>query len=146
MEIDYKTLKNFCSELVKDKQSITNLDDLIRSFFKIQPIFISDDGVKYYEGEDMVWHVNNLENNDRIVTNPTFIGQTPVKYAININSDKFFSTSKAAMNYIKCNMKCLSFNDVWNMTNNKSTNETYIVLGKNTLTNFVKKQINILYK
>ena len=104
-------------------------------------IFITEDGVRYYKDSDLVWNTHNLEGNSpAILSNPSFMCQTEVKYAKNIDR-KFFSTKTAAENYRKCHIKCLSFNDVWNLSLNKSSDNNHVVIGKSDLQKLVKERM-----
>lgn len=55
--------------------------------------------------------------------------------------NKYFSTKEAADNYVKCNAKTLSFNDVWNLSSNKSSDNAYVVISKNDLNKIVKEKL-----
>ena len=105
------------------------------------PLLITEDGVKYFNDNDLVWDTHNFESNDPAISvNPYFLEQTEVKYARNIGR-KFFSTKSAAENYRKCHIRCLSFNDVWNISTNKDSNNCYVIIGKSDLTQLVKERM-----
>lgn len=111
---------------------------------KDEPIFKTADGVEYFNGNDLVWDTHNFEGNSpAIFSNPNFLCQTEVKYAKNIDR-KFFSTKVAAENYRKNHIRCLSFNDVWNISTNKDSNNCYVIIGKSDLQKLVKERMSKL--
>jgi hypothetical protein len=94
-----------------------------------QPLFTTEDGVNIYEG-------------DRAYTiDPGYkIGYSgKLKYK---PIQTVFSTKEAAENYIICNKPCLSFNDAWNISNNKSSDNHYVIIDKRKLKELVKSKIN----
>lgn len=110
----------------------------------VTPLLVTEDGVPYYDDNDLVWDTHDYEGNSKaIYSNPNFLEQTEVKYAKNIPR-KFFSTKEAAENYRKCYFKCLSYNDVWNMNDNKSSDNNFIAISKQELTKTVNDKINKL--
>ena len=75
-----------------------------------QPIFITEDGVDIFEGDNYYFVNTNLDFK-------AYAG-TIMKGMTATNPDtKKFSTKKAAENYIKMNKPCLSLNDVLSITN-----------------------------
>jgi hypothetical protein len=94
-----------------------------------QPLFTTEDGVDIYSG-DCFYHV---DKEFRISQNHGFSGISEKIFA--------FSTKKAAKNYITCNKPCLSFNDVWNISNNKSSDNNYVIIDKRKLKEFVKSKL-----
>lgn len=113
---------------------------------KENPIFTTEDGVKYYNKEDLVWDIHDFDKNGPAArVNPSFLDQTEVKYAMTLSKDrKFFSTQKAAENYRACHIKCLSFNDVWNMTCDKDENKNYTIINKKDLIFRVRNCLKIM--
>jgi len=53
----------------------------------------------------------------------------------------FFSTKEAAENFIICNKPCLSFNDIWNISDNKSSDNNYVVVSKKELKQLAKSKL-----
>lgn len=95
-------------------------------------LFTTEDGVDVKHFDDC-WCVRDNCN-------------TPIKWTRVIKTgmkkdEKYFSTKAAADNYIKCNEKLLSFNDVWNLSKNKSTDNAYVVISKSDLTKIVKEKL-----
>ena len=56
---------------------------------------------------------------------------------------KRFSTKEKAEKYILLNKPCLSFNDVWNIGDSKSSDNDYIVISKKQLKELVKAKIDL---
>lgn len=132
-------------EKEQPKKTIEDFGKFIIEILKMKH-FITEDGVLLFNDDDLVWYTHDFESNSHaILLNPYFLEQTPVKYAKQLTKDrKFFSTKKAAENYRKCHIKCISFNDVWNLSNNKSSDNNYIVISKSDLTKLVKERMSRL--
>ncbi len=85
-------------------------------------LFITADGKEIREGDSYVY-----------VFNYNIVGTRAFKSNYLKLDNYYFSTRKAAENYIVCNRPCLSFNDVWNISNNKSSDNHYVVIDKREL-------------
>ena len=100
-------------------------------------LFTTEDGVDIANVNDTVWKVGKTDfsieqsNACHVKNNTTYIQQGFL----------VFSTEKAAKNHIKCNAKLLSFNDVWNLSDNKSTDKAYVVIKKDDLTKAVNQKL-----
>lgn len=95
-------------------------------------LFITEDGIEVREGDKYFYVDEQCEifvSHKAISTS----GQDPIL--------KYFSTEKAALNYIKYNKPVLSYNDIWNSTTNKSSDTLYIVISKKQLTDLVKSKL-----
>lgn len=110
-------------------------------------LFTTEDGVSIKEGDNywFIWVKGKHLPNYQTLYHPYF-----VENAAKLDSDeywsknaKFFSTKKAAENYIVCNKPCLSFNDVWNIGDNKSSDNNYIIISKKQLKELVKAKIDL---
>ncbi len=99
---------------------------------KLQPLFTTEDGVDVYEG-DRVWYFNKEYKLWNSNADP--------KYHNGKKDFIYFSTREAAENYIISNKPCLSFNDVWNISNNKDTDTHYMVVDKRKLKELVKSKL-----
>lgn len=142
LEIEYSKLKSLLHAATGNvKDFVMNEDEFINNYLGVPPLLITEDGVAYYNDDEKVWDTNDFEiNSEAARVNPFFLTQTEVRYAKNIKR-KFFSTEKAARNYMKCHMKLLSFNDVWNLSSNKSSDNNYVVIKKNDLLQLVKDRM-----
>ena len=140
IEIELERLKELLHVATGNiKDFVMDNDGFIYYHLGIFPLLITEDGVSYFNNEDVVWDTHDFElNNGAAQYNPNFLTQTEVRYAKNLKR-KFFSTEKAAKNYRKCHLKCMSYNDVWSMSNNKSTDNSYVIIKKSDLENFTKK-------
>lgn len=94
-------------------------------------VFISEDGLMIFDGQT----VYTVFNNYKIMPQQVFVG---MKLFENL---KYFSTKKAAENYVRCNFPCMSFNDVWNMSKNKDDKNGYVVISKADLKQFTQSLI-----
>jgi len=103
------------------------------------PLFITEDGVEYFNDQESVWTAMNQD-----IVNSTFISTAEIHQAQHQNTRKFFSTKSATENYLKCNWKCLSFNDVWNMSQNKDSKNCYVIIGKSDLQKLIKERMSQL--
>jgi len=105
------------------------------SYIKLdESLFKTEDGKDIYEGDVYYFLVDNVDF--EIVENKA----RKNSHYENDGTERF-STKKAAENYIICNKPCLSFNDVWNMTINKSSDNNYVVIAKKDLKELVKSKI-----
>lgn len=143
LEIEYSKLKSLLHAATGNvKDFVMNEDEFINNHLGIPPLLITEDGVAFYNDDEKVWDTHDFESNSEATrVNPFFLTQTEVRYAKNIKR-KFFSTEKAARNYMKCYAKLLSFNDVWNLSSNKSSDNNYVVIKKNDLLQLVKDRMN----
>lgn len=101
---------------------------------KLQPLFITENGVDVYEGDKYF----------RVISNWLIQEETAIyfgKYTYKNDGILRFSTREAAENYIISNKPCLSFNDVWNISNNKDTDTHYMVVDKRKLNELVKSKL-----
>lgn len=142
IEIEYSKLKSLLHAATGNvRDFVMNQDEFINTFLGTPPFLITDDGVAYYNDDEKVWDTHDFENNSEAArVNLFFLTKTEVKYAKNLKR-KFFSTEKAARNYMKCHVKLLSFNDVWNLSSNKSS-DNYVVVKKTDLLQIVKDRMN----
>ena len=88
-------------------------------------LLITTDNVKVYK-DDMIYGINLNWKIFYVNIKEYFMFKS-------FNKDEIFFTKKAAENYIACNKPCLSFNDVWNISNNKSSDNHYVVIDKREL-------------
>lgn len=103
------------------------------------PTFKTEDGVEYFEDTDTIWAAMNLD-----IVNSTYIATVAIDQAKFQNTRKFYSTYVAAVDYVRTNLKCLSLNDVWNMSKNKDSKDCYVVIGKSDLQKLVKERTSQL--
>ena len=110
-------------------------------------LFTTEDGVSIKEGDNywFIWVKGKYLPNYQTFYHPYF-----VENVAKLDSDeywsenaRFFSTKKAAENYIICNKPCLSFNDVWNIGDSKSSDNDCIVISKKQLKELVKAKIDL---
>ena len=96
-------------------------------------LFITEDGVDIREN-DTYYYVDDYWE--------IFFIQKAVSTS-GRNGFIYFSTKQAAENYIICNKPCLSFNDVWNIGDNKSSDNNYIVISKKQLKELAKTKVDL---
>jgi len=101
---------------------------------KLQPLFTTEDDVDVYEGDKYFRVISNWSTQQE---NTIYFGE----YTYKNDGILRFSTKKAAENYIICNKPCLSFNDVWNISNNKSSDNSYVIIDKKKLKELVKSKL-----
>lgn len=95
------------------------------------PVLITEDGIEIYDGQTCFTVFNNF----KILPQDVFLGMK------NYVGLKYFSTKKAAENYVRCNFPCMSFNDIWNMSKNKDSKNSYVVISKSDLKKFTQNLI-----
>lgn len=95
------------------------------------PVFITEDGVEMYDGQSCFTVFNNF----KILPQDIFSGMKIYPTL------KYFANKKAAENYVSCHIPCLSFNDVWNLSENKDSKNNYVVIRKFDLQKLVKDSI-----
>jgi len=115
-----------------DKRYYVGINDVVKS----EVLFRTEDNVEIREGDKYCCiYKNNFEPfedlkmftaNNGIVLKDQFL---------------FFSTKEAAENFIICNKPCLSFNDIWNISDNKSSDNNYVVVSKKKLKQLVKSKL-----
>jgi len=99
-------------------------------------LFTTEDGFDIYEMD----HVYSVEYKPFLI--PTIMKLTASKKTKELFERRlFFSSYKAAENYVICNKPCLSFNDVWNISNNKSSDNHYVIIDKRKLKELVKSKL-----
>jgi hypothetical protein len=107
---------------------------------KKEPILITEDGVPYYDENKLVWDTHDFSSGDpAIIVNPTFLDQTPVKYAKNIDR-MFFHSKKKALEYMKDNIRFLALTDIDKLSN--GINEGNIIINRKDLIKLLRKRIN----
>ena len=102
-----------------------------------KPLFTTEDGVDIFKGDNF-WLLQDIKNFHLKYWNWKIMSYPNTEYL----QDKLkFSTKEAAENYIICNKPCLSFNDVWNISNNKSSDNHYVIIDKRKLKELVKSKL-----
>jgi hypothetical protein len=111
-------------------------EEIVKNF-----LFITEDGKEIFEGDE--WFSIHIEYNSGLVFMEPFTIVIGNLKTLDLNNKyvKRFSTREAAENYIICNKPCLSFNDVWNISNNKSSDNYYVIIDKRKLKEFVKSKL-----
>ena len=97
-------------------------------------LFTTEDGVNVFKGDKIWYYIHNNTTLYESIASTDYHNGTISKYI-------YFSTKKAAENYIICNKPCLSFNDVWNISNNKSSDNHYVIIDKRELKKLVKSKL-----
>lgn len=111
--------------------------ELLKKDKKPKPVlFVSEDGVEIFENDK----VFSIENKPYLIDSILCLTASN-KIKELFPRRIFFSTKKAAENYLICHKPCLSFNDVWNISNNKSSDNLYVVIDKRKLKELVKSKI-----
>lgn len=115
-----------------DKRYYVGINDVVKS----EVLFMTEDNVEIREGDKYCCiYKNNFEPfedlkmftaNNGVVLKDQFL---------------FFSTKEAAENFIICNKPCLSFNDIWNISDNKSSDNNYVVVSKKELKQLAKSKL-----
>lgn len=115
-----------------DRRYYVGINDVVKS----EVLFRTEDNVEIREGDKYCCiYKNNFEPfedlkmftaNNGVVLKDQFL---------------FFSTKEAAENFIICNKPCLSFNDIWNISDNKSSDNNYVVVSKKELKQLVKSKL-----
>lgn len=115
-----------------DKRYYVGINDVVKS----EVLFRTEDNVEIREGDKYCCiYKNNFEPfedlkmftaNNGVVLKDQFL---------------FFSTKEAAENFIICNKPCLSFNDIWNISDNKSSDNNYVVVSKKELKQLAKSKL-----
>jgi len=84
--------------------------------FNKDPLFVTEDGVDYYNESNWVWDTHDYSSNSpAIFSNPGFLTQTEVKWAKDLKR-KFFSTKEAAEKYKEENKPQYSKRDMLSFT------------------------------
>jgi len=99
-----------------------------------QPLFTTEDGVDRIKGDEIHFVDCYFKYQGKYIA-----CENTLKLFLN---RRIFSTKEAAENYIICNKPCLSFNDAWNISNNKSSDNHYVIIDKRKLKELVKSKIN----
>jgi hypothetical protein len=110
-----------------------NFNGIINSDWQlVNPVLTTEDGVDLYTGDKVY-----------CVTKSRFD-----KYSFTIGIKffekqlyKFFSTEKAAQNYIENYKPVLSFNDIWNLRGKIGKEEEVVIVSKRELQNLVKSKL-----
>lgn len=110
-------------------------EDHLRAFKALktrQPLFTTEDGVAVHGMDVVVYGVL-----------PELWREAECSLRDQPNTDawKWFSSEKARRNYTTCYKPCLSFNDVWNLSDNKTTDGKYVVLSKYKLQELVQSKL-----
>lgn len=115
-----------------DKRYYVGINDVVKS----EVLFRTEDNVEIREGAEYCCiYKNNFEPfedlkmftaNNGVVLKDQFL---------------FFSTKEATENFIICNKPCLSFNDIWNISDNKSSDNNYVVVSKKELKQLAKSKL-----
>jgi hypothetical protein len=101
---------------------------------KPKPIlFTTEDGVDIFKGDEIHFVDCYFKYQGKYIASENTLKLFPNR--------RIFSTKEAAENYIICNKPCLSFNDVWNISNNKSSDNHYVIIDKRQLKELVKSKL-----
>lgn len=164
---DYEILKLYANnnlfEHIKDNKwrRITTKDEIYYNLevgkpygatpLEIYTIKRLSDGVVFTVGDNIggfsytnrVLEAIKPTKTGRTVIFRTCYGTSSLKDIYHSKKEPLFTTSteKAAKNYILCNKPVLSFNDVWNCTNNKSSDNSYIIISKKELKDLAKSKL-----
>jgi hypothetical protein len=87
----------------------------------IKPLFTTEDGVDVFEGDEY-WNVNALFNINECSMIRDITSLERIAFN-NINSNKSFSTKKAAEDYVLLNRRLLSFGDIQEFLKIKDCNK-----------------------
>lgn len=116
---------------------ISNTDVGTGNWFELikkykEPLFTTEDGVNIFKGD--LYYIIDYDKWRALSSIANFWSGPK-------NLKQYFSTKKAAENFIKCNKPCLSYNDVWNMTTNKSSDNLWSIVTKKQLEELVKTKL-----
>jgi hypothetical protein len=98
-----------------------------------QPLFTTEDGVDRIKGDEIHFVDCYFKYQGKYIACENTLKLFPNR--------RIFSTKEAAENYIICNKPCLSFNDAWNISNNKSSDNHYVIIDKRKLKELVKSKL-----
>ena len=116
-----------------DKRYYVGINDV----FKSEVLFISNDGIEIKEGDDCYLVYLPLKSDTKFPD----VDKFRKELLPNPSYRLIFSTKEAAENFIICNKPCLSFNDIWNISDNKSSDNNYVVVSKKELKQLAKSKL-----
>jgi hypothetical protein len=104
---------------------------------KLKLLFTTEDGIDIFEGDEYYpIHKGSYQKGNKSIARKTYEDSN-----YSNNDWILFGKKENADMYLILNKPCLSLNDIWDISNNKSSDDNYVIIDKRKLKDLVKSKL-----